>query len=620
VAEDNSLEMEVRLRDFVSGELKKVHGSVVKFGQEGKKAFADLSAQVKTSENSFGSMFKMLGAYVSAQTILKFAGDAIKAFQEQEQANIKLEHRLMATGHASGFVADELKEMASALQLTTKFSDDTIQNAQTMLLTFDNIGRDIFPQVLDSAMGLSIALGTDLSSAATQVGIALQKPEDAGKKLKAMNIILSESQKAIIENFVKEGKTAEAQAVVLGHITKLYGGLAEASVTAEQIMANKWEEFKEGVGSTLTMLLRETIGLFVDLEKLASKKTVTESLEKQQEAVGNQIEKLVAMKEAGQELTEGNAALMTSMNMGRVVVQSTDKDIASLTIKYDELGEKIVLANAAKKAGDDKAKENKANDAKTALALALEEQAKQREIIKKNQEEITTAQEEKYKTRNEEFVYMQQLREAEVQADKADADKKIATDKAVKAQLLETSKNQMATTQENLKTLAGKYKAFGAAYKAVAFAQNMMDTYAGATAAFKSFAGLGPVGVALGFASAGIAVAAGIARGAQINAQEFETGGFPSGSSVLVRVNERGQEAILNASATSRLGEKTINDLNSGKNPLAGNKYEVHSPISFVINGNVDRGVMEEIGMSVDKKLQALAKDIAEINYRRIRA
>src|SRR3990172_12863645 len=115
--------MEARLKDFVSGQLKIVQNSVVAFGQEGRKAFASLSEQVKENEKSFGSMFaKIAGGIVSAGMLIKFAKDSVGAFQEQEQANIQLEARLTATGHASGFVAEELEKMAGELQKTTKFS------------------------------------------------------------------------------------------------------------------------------------------------------------------------------------------------------------------------------------------------------------------------------------------------------------------------------------------------------------------------------------------------------------------------------------------------------------------------------------------------------------------
>jgi TP901 family phage tail tape measure protein len=60
---------------------------------------------------------------------------------------------------------------------------------------------------------------------------------------------------------------------------------------------------------------------------------------------------------------------------------------------------------------------------------------------------------------------------------------------------------------------------------------------------------------------------------AQINHQKYATGGFPTGANAMVQVNERGQEAVLNAAATARLGRSAINAINSGANPDLSGMY-----------------------------------------------
>jgi len=45
----------------------------------------------------------------------------------------------------------------------------------------------------------------------------------------------------------------------------------------------------------------------------------------------------------------------------------------------------------------------------------------------------------------------------------------------------------------------------------------------------------------------------------------FEKGGFPSGRNSLIRVNENGQEAVLNAGAVARLGRAGVDALNNGE-------------------------------------------------------
>jgi len=90
-------------------------------------------------------------------------------------------------------------------------------------------------------------------------------------------------------------------------------------------------------------------------------------------------------------------------------------------------------------------------------------------------------------------------------------------------------------------------------------------TQAGATgvaAVFRSIMELGPIAGPLVFATAiaGMVSLVGSLAG-------FEKGGFPSGQNAVIRVNENGQEAVLNAGATSRLGAGAINALNAGLSP-----------------------------------------------------
>lgn len=64
-------------------------------------------------------------------------------------------------------------------------------------------------------------------------------------------------------------------------------------------------------------------------------------------------------------------------------------------------------------------------------------------------------------------------------------------------------------------------------------------------------------------AAAAVGVAA-AANTAVIASQAFETGGLPRGKDAIIRVNESGQEAVLNAQATSSLGVSGVNALNNG--------------------------------------------------------
>ena len=85
---------------------------------------------------------------------------------------------------------------------------------------------------------------------------------------------------------------------------------------------------------------------------------------------------------------------------------------------------------------------------------------------------------------------------------------------------------------------------------------------------------------------------------ATIASQNFKTGGFPEGKDAIVRVNEDGQESILNARATSSLGKQNIDALNNGNGNIGGTNVTV-SP-SIVIQGNADSNTVDQMAEQLD--------------------
>lgn len=87
--------------------------------------------------------------------------------------------------------------------------------------------------------------------------------------------------------------------------------------------------------------------------------------------------------------------------------------------------------------------------------------------------------------------------------------------------------------------------------KAAAIGQTIIDTYTGATAAFKAMAGIPLVGPALGAAAAGAAVAGGMARLQQIRSTSFGSGGAGGGG---VAATPSASSAPYSAGAAGVLG------------------------------------------------------------------
>lgn len=113
--------------------------------------------------------------------------------------------------------------------------------------------------------------------------------------------------------------------------------------------------------------------------------------------------------------------------------------------------------------------------------------------------------------------------------------------------LTDTEKAGFDTMVSNLQSLGQHSKTAFAAWKAMAIAQTVIDTYSSAVSSYKALAGIPIVGPALGFTAAAIAVAAGMARVAAIRSTQYQgraKGGVMSANQPYL-VGEEGAEMVI---------------------------------------------------------------------------
>jgi hypothetical protein len=113
--------------------------------------------------------------------------------------------------------------------------------------------------------------------------------------------------------------------------------------------------------------------------------------------------------------------------------------------------------------------------------------------------------------------------------------------------LTDTEKAGFDTMVGNLQSLGQHSKTAFAAWKAMAIAQTVIDTYSSAVASYKSLAGIPIIGPALGFTAAAIAVAAGMARVSAIRSTQYQgraKGGVMTANQPYL-VGEEGAEMVI---------------------------------------------------------------------------
>lgn len=207
---------------------------------------------------TLGSVGTIAGGFLAAgavtagvQALTGFIGDSIGAVRESKEVNAQLEAVLKSTGGASGLTADSVRDMASALEKSTKFEDEAILKGQNLLLTFTNIGSDVFPMATETMLDMAQALGTDASGAAVQLGKALNDPVAGISALSRVGVTFTDEQKDMIKGMVEAGDVAGAQGVILAELNKEFGGSAKAASDA----AGSQEKYKDAMND-----LQEQIG------------------------------------------------------------------------------------------------------------------------------------------------------------------------------------------------------------------------------------------------------------------------------------------------------------------------------------------------------------------------
>lgn len=189
-----------------------------------EKAAGRTEAQV----SEFGRKATIAFAAVAAGAAA-FATGVIRNTIESENAIAQLTRGVELSAGRVGRTVEQLQEQAKQLQSTTLFSDEQVTEAQSRLLSFQNVAGEVFDRAIRASADLAQRMGTDLNSAALQLGKALQEPETGLTALTRSGTTFSKQQKELIKDLVESGRTLEAQSFILDELERQYEGSARAA-------------------------------------------------------------------------------------------------------------------------------------------------------------------------------------------------------------------------------------------------------------------------------------------------------------------------------------------------------------------------------------------------------
>ena len=192
-----------------------------KRAKKADKNISSLSGTVKKAGLAFGA------AAAAIYGVVRVVGDLIDSYGRYEKAVAKVQSALRSTGNAVGISKKEMLDFADAMQRVTTYSNTAVIEAQGIMATFTEIGRDVFPQAVKSAMDMSTMFGQDLKQSVIQLGTALNDPIRGVGRLRRIGVSFTEQQKEMIKTLVESGDKLGAQKVILAELRREFGGVAE---------------------------------------------------------------------------------------------------------------------------------------------------------------------------------------------------------------------------------------------------------------------------------------------------------------------------------------------------------------------------------------------------------
>ncbi|HWI07315.1 MAG TPA: phage tail length tape measure family protein, partial [Solirubrobacteraceae bacterium] len=158
--------------------------------------------------------------------------------------------RIESTGKAAGLSTRQIADMSRDLSNLTAIDDEEIQNVANRLLTFTDLGSDLFRPALRAAIDMGAEFGNS-GSAATQLGKALQDPIKGATALRRMGVNLNEQQQEQLKTWVEQGEKAKAQRWILRELQREFGGTARAQSDALGRLQVAWQNTEEALGGVI---------------------------------------------------------------------------------------------------------------------------------------------------------------------------------------------------------------------------------------------------------------------------------------------------------------------------------------------------------------------------------
>lgn len=237
---------------------------------EAQKGLGNLKGELgDLSQGLLGTNLASVGLTAGLVMAGKGALDLAYKGGEAEASLTRLDAVLKSTNGSAGMTMNQLTNLSQGIMFLTGIEDEEVQSAEAVLLTFRNMSEDIFPRVIQGAADLSAVFGMDLQSATMMLAKALSAPDEGLMALERSTGKLDQAVKDNIKSLMDQGKTFEAQNLLMGEVEKRVGGAAAAMGNTYPGQVKKLQtaisELGEAFGKTLVPYISKATDALITL-------------------------------------------------------------------------------------------------------------------------------------------------------------------------------------------------------------------------------------------------------------------------------------------------------------------------------------------------------------------
>lgn len=338
--------------------MKKAENQAKQTAENTTKHFEKASSGIKEAGKE---ILAALGIAFGVEKVVEFGKESVKAFVEAEANANKLKFAVTKISGETETAFRKLMEQSEKMQKSTVFSDDSVQQAQTMLLTLGLNSKqveELTPKIAD----LASATGQDLAGATQQV---IQGINGQTRGLKAVGISFdattdkTKNLSLITEKLTKfQGASGEALLTTAGKAKRFDNALDDIKENVGQFIVGQgnllldfFDSLSEGFD---TVAQRTAKGILAESFKKQNDKIIEEAQKSESERVRLVKEsdaKIVEISKNGlkeQDLNKKNFLLVQLKNE-----QQLNAELKKLNQERNNLGADPAIGEAAKKAAAD---------------------------------------------------------------------------------------------------------------------------------------------------------------------------------------------------------------------------------------------------------------------------